>query len=177
MIYKKKIGDTTFVGHASKYFEKLYNDKKPHYAKAFYTQSMFSAPEKEPLILIGPGTGLAPFIGFVEEKKNILLYFGCRHKDKDYIMKDLLEDSKAKGIIKLRTAFSRDQEKKIYVQDLLKEDGDEIAQWVTEKNATIMVCGSIEMGKSIQGVINSILSKHAISIEKMGKRFQMELWG
>ena len=92
------------------------------------------------MILIGPSTGIAPFIGILEERKVNLLYFGCRHKDKDYIMKEFLEEQQAKGNVKLRMAFSREQEKKFYVQDLLNEDGKEIAKLVGKNNAYIMVC-------------------------------------
>jgi len=119
----------------------------------FVRRSQFRLPVKSqvPVVMIGPGTGLAPFRGFLQERGaargrgdttgQTLLYFGCRHKDKDYIYRDELEAWRDEGLITLRTAFSRDQESKVYVQHLLAEDAETIWDIIGKQKGHIYVCG------------------------------------
>merc|ERR1712198_822128 len=93
----------------------------------FVRRSQFRLPNRPgtPVIMIGPGTGLAPFRGFIQERAwqksqgkpvgPTLLYFGCRNKSQDYIYQDELEAWQTDGLLTLFTAFSRDQEQKRYV--------------------------------------------------------------
>lgn len=82
--------------------------------------------------MVGPGTGIAPFIGFMQQKQILLekgidrvpgqyiLYFGCRHENGDFIFKEEIQKQIKNGVLqKFYPAFSRDQNEKIYVQDLL----------------------------------------------------------
>lgn len=103
------------------------------------------------IIMIGPGTGIAPFRAFIHERLESkatganVLYFGCRHRTTDFLYRDELvpfliptrftisifirlaqERFECEGKIKLRTAFSRDQEQKVYVQHRIAEDADMI---------------------------------------------------
>jgi len=103
-----------------------------------------------PIVMIGPGTGLAPFRGFLRERMALkaqrrqlgpaMLFFGCRHPDQDFIYADELKEHTAAGIVDLHVAFSRHDGKKTYVQDLLKEQT--AALWpLIEQGAILYVCG------------------------------------
>ena len=103
-----------------------------------------------PVIMIGPGTGIAPFRGFLAERAALkaqgktlgaaMLFFGCRHPDQDFIYREELEAHAANGITDLHVAFSRQEKQKTYVQDLIRENWD--AVWdLIEKGARIYVCG------------------------------------
>jgi cytochrome P450 / NADPH-cytochrome P450 reductase len=103
-----------------------------------------------PIIMIGPGTGLAPFRGFLRERAALkaqgrtlgpaLLFFGCRHPDQDYIYADELKEQAAAGVVDLQVAFSRHDGKKTYVQDLLKEQAEKVSALI-EQGAIVYVCG------------------------------------
>lgn len=103
-----------------------------------------------PIVMIGPGTGLAPFRGFLRERMALkaqgrrlgpaMLFFGCRHPDQDFIYADELKEHAAAGIVDLHVAFSRHDGKKTYVQDLLKEQATTL--WpLIEQGAIVYVCG------------------------------------
>ena len=98
----------------------------------YVRRSQFRLPNRPatPVIMIGPGTGLAPFRGFIQERAwqksqgkpvgPTLLYFGCRNKSKDYIYQEELEAWEEDGVLTLFTAFSRDQAEKRYVTHCLR---------------------------------------------------------
>lgn len=103
-----------------------------------------------PIIMIGPGTGIAPFRGFLQQRDHLqqegaqlgqaLLFFGCRHPDHDYMYRDELEDFHERGIAEVHTAFSRHDGKKAYVQDLIAEQADTVWDMI-EAGARIYICG------------------------------------
>ncbi len=116
------------------------------------TKAGFRLPEDStlPVVMIGPGTGLAPFRGFLQERAAqkakgaalgpAMLFFGCRHSDQDYLYADELKAHAADGISELFTAFSRGDGPKTYVQDLVAAEKDRV--WaLIEAGATIYVCG------------------------------------
>ncbi|MCF6314618.1 MAG: flavodoxin domain-containing protein [Verrucomicrobiales bacterium] len=100
-----------------------------------------------PMIMVGPGTGIAPFIAFLQERQATQasgknwLFFGNPHSSTDFLYQEQLEDFQKEGILnQLSTAFSRDQEEKIYVQNRIVEEAPEIFQWL-EQGAHFYVCG------------------------------------
>ncbi|MEM7060531.1 MAG: cytochrome P450 [Pseudomonadota bacterium] len=116
------------------------------------TTDAFRLPEDPsvPVIMIGPGTGIAPFRGFLRERSHqksdgielgpAMLFFGCRHPDQDYLYREELEAFAAAGLIDFHTAFSRQGDRKVYVQDLIREQRD--AVWsLLDKGAHVFVCG------------------------------------
>jgi cytochrome P450 / NADPH-cytochrome P450 reductase len=122
------------------------------YAFVKDTKSAFRLPADPttPIVMIGPGTGLAPFRGFLQERAALkaagqpvgpaLLFFGCRHPQQDFIYEDELRAFEVQGVVKLVTAFSRLGEKKCYVQDELYARRDEV--WaLLEAGAVVYVCG------------------------------------
>uniref|UniRef100_A0A673MCT6 NADPH--hemoprotein reductase n=1 Tax=Sinocyclocheilus rhinocerous TaxID=307959 RepID=A0A673MCT6_9TELE len=120
----------------------------------YVRRSQFRLPFKpsNPIIMIGPGTGIAPFMGFIRERAwqkkqgkeagETILYFGCRHKNEDFLYQQELEEFERAGVLtQLNVAFSRDQEHKIYVQHLLKKNKEQLWKLIHSNNAHIYVCG------------------------------------
>lgn len=109
----------------------------------------FSVPSdpNAPMIMVGPGTGIAPFMAFLQERdataasgKN-WLFFGDQHHHCDFLYEQELTDYQASGLLnRIDTAFSRDQEQKVYVQDRMRDNGAEIWQWL-ENGGYFFVCG------------------------------------
>lgn len=130
-----------------------------------------------PLIMVGPGTGLAPFRGFIQERvfhghpgKNWLI-FGERSASSDFYYKEELLEWEEKGIIKLSTAFSRDQEHKIYVQHKMLESGKELFQWLLE-GAFFYVCGDLHhMAKDVDAALHKIVEEHGKLSDEEAKDF------
>jgi len=116
------------------------------------TKAGFRLPDDDgvPLIMIGPGTGLAPFRGFLQEraarKANgavlgpALLFFGCRHADQDFLYADELKAFAADGVVELHTAFSRGDGPKTYVQHLIAQQQDRVWNLIGQ-GAITYVCG------------------------------------
>ncbi|WP_270181102.1 bifunctional cytochrome P450/NADPH--P450 reductase [Alkalihalobacillus sp. CinArs1] len=116
-------------------------------------QSNFQLPEKPetPIVLIGPGTGVAPFRGFVQARREMKregatlgeahLYFGCRNPEHDFLYQDELKQAENEGLITLHTAFSRcpDQPKR-YVQHRLTENAPDILPLLKE-GGRLYICG------------------------------------
>ncbi len=129
---------------------------------------LFKLPDDQnkPIIMIGPGTGLAPFLSFIQERKYLKsggknwLFFGAQTKKNDFIYKDqILNFVEEKILNNLDTAFSRDQDKKIYVQDKIYERSDEFFQWL-KNGAIIYVCGDAQkMAKDVEITIIKLISK------------------
>ncbi len=142
------------------------------YAFVKDTKSAFRLPDDPltPIIMIGPGTGLAPFRGFLQEraalKKNgtaigeSLLFFGCRHPEQDFIYKDELKQFEQQGITRLMTAFSRvDAQNKCYVQDEIYTRRAEVWELI-EAGAVIYVCGDASrMAPDVRRTFAAIYSK------------------
>ncbi|XP_063154353.1 NADPH--cytochrome P450 reductase isoform X2 [Candoia aspera] len=120
----------------------------------YVRKSQFRLPFKSntPVLMVGPGTGIAPFIGFIQERgwlkqqgKDVgetVLYYGCRHEKEDYIYREeLAKFVKDGALTQLNVAFSRDQPEKIYVQHLLKKNKEHVWKLIHEGNGHIYVCG------------------------------------
>jgi NADPH-ferrihemoprotein reductase len=104
--------------------------------------------------MIGPGAGIAPFKGFVDEKAHLArsgeanpygemtLYFGCKGREWDNLYREEFVQYHADGIVKnFYTAFSREQNQKVYVQDLIGKNKEEMAKLLFESNANLYICG------------------------------------
>ncbi|MGN8163938.1 sulfite reductase subunit alpha [Pantoea sp. 22096] len=128
--------------------------------KAFRVPANNSAP----LIMVGPGTGIAPFRAFLQERqatgaqgKN-WLFFGDQHQEHDFIYQDELLAWRDNGLLtRLDLAFSRDQEKKIYVQSRMLEQGAELYAWLQE-GAYFYVCGDASrMAKDVDNALYEVV--------------------
>lgn len=118
-----------------------------------------------PVIMIGPGTGIAPFRGFLHERRATgatgrnWLFFGERNASTDYLYRDELEPMLTDGhLTRLDTAFSRDQERKIYVQDRMLEQAPAFWNWLQD-GASVYVCGEASrMAKDVHAALQSIVA-------------------
>lgn len=144
------VGDEQRFGVASHYLAHLEEgDKVPVFIDA---NDRFRLPEdsSKDVIMIGPGTGVAPFRAFLQERieseatgRN-WLFFGSRHLRSDFLYQTEWREALRNGDLQhLSVAFSRDQEHKIYVQDRIREQAKELWAWL-EKGAHIYVCGDAE---------------------------------
>ena len=131
--------------------------------------SHFHLPSDDsaPIIMIGPGTGIAPFRGFLQERtackaggKN-WLFFGERHAGEGFYYKDELTDFLEQGYLtRLDTAFSRDQPERIYVQDRMEEAGAEFWGWL-QAGAFVYVCGdAARMARDVDTALRRIVARH-----------------
>lgn len=130
----------------------------------FVRKSTFHLPlraKDRPIIMIGPGTGCAPFIGFLQrrrawQQKNFALgpaifFFGCRREKEDHIYKDLCEKAVEEGILSaVDVAYSRDGPAKVYVQHRIKERREEV--WsMLQQGANLYICGDAKhMAKDVE---------------------------
>ena len=118
------------------------------------------------ILMIGPGTGVAPFRGFVQERaetgaagRNWLL-FGAQHFNTGFLYQAEWQDALAKGELhRLDLAFSRDQADRIYVQQRLREAGRDVYDWL-QGGAHLYVCGAIAMGKDVHAALLDIVAAH-----------------
>ncbi len=136
----------------------------------FVSNKHFSIPQEQsvPVIMIGPGTGIAPFRSFLYERSVLKhsgknwLFFGDRNVKNDFLYQDELLQLQSEGVLThLSLAFSRDQEQKVYVQDRIKEHAVELYQWIQE-GAYIYVCGDAQhMAESVETALTNVISTQA----------------
>lgn len=119
-----------------------------------------------PMIMVGPGTGIAPFRAFLEERRAVgakgrnWLFFGDQHADTDFLYGDEIEGMLRDGTLaQLDTAFSRDQAEKVYVQQRMIECADELFAWL-EDGAHFYVCGdATRMAKDVDHALHQVIEQ------------------
>jgi sulfite reductase (NADPH) flavoprotein alpha-component len=140
----------------------------------------FGVPETPgtPLVMVGPGTGIAPFRAFLEERrargdagKNWLL-FGDQKRSLDFLYAEELTGMERDGFLtRLDLAFSRDQEEKVYVQDRMLANGPELFAWL-EQGAHFTVCGDAKrMAKDVDAALHRIVAKEGGMSEDKAKDY------
>ncbi|MGW3108884.1 molybdopterin-dependent oxidoreductase [Streptomyces sp. NPDC001100] len=120
-----------------------------------------------PMVMVGPGTGVAPFVGFLQERRALghaapnWLFFGEQHRATDFYYEEELAQLLDEGTLaRLDTAFSRDQRAKVYVQDRMREHGPELWHWLQE-GAHFYVCGDASrMAKDVDRALRDIAVAH-----------------
>lgn len=133
----------------------------------FPNTSKFRLPEdgNTPILMVGPGTGIAPFRAFLQERKAVgakgpnWLFFGSQHEHCNYFYREELDDLKRDGVLtRLDCAWSRDQTGKSYVQHKMLENAAEIWKWMDSKNAQFFVCGDARrMAKDVDAALRKII--------------------
>lgn len=136
----------------------------------------FHLPESgaKDIIMVGPGTGIAPFRSFIQERAvteatgRSWLFFGGQHAVSDFLYQDELEQYQKDGVLtRLETAFSRDTEKKVYVQHRMLENSKELFEWL-ETGAYFYICGDKQyMAKDVHNALISVIGKEGVmTLEK-----------
>ncbi|WP_369679576.1 diflavin oxidoreductase, partial [Burkholderia ubonensis] len=130
-----------------------------------------------PIVMVGPGTGIAPFRGFLHERQargargRNWLFFGEQHAQTDFYYRDELIAMRDNGFLtRLDLAFSRDQAEKVYVQDRMRERGAELFAWL-EEGAHFYVCGdAARMAKDVDAALKAVVAAHGgMSDDKAGE--------
>lgn len=160
-----------------------------------HSNNNFRLPEDPatPILMIGPGTGIAPFRAFLEHRKALgqkgenWLFFGEQRSATDFLYKDDLLRMQAEGVLtRMDTAFSRDQAQKIYVQDRMRENAKDLYAWL-ERGAYFYVCGDAErMAKDVETALLEIIGSESgggperaneyLAEMKKQKRYQRDVY-
>ena len=138
--------------------------------------------DETPVIMIGPGTGIAPFRAFVQERDvreatgNNWLFFGNQHFTDDFLYQTEWQDYLKSGLLtKMDVAFSRDQAEKIYVQDRLRENATELFAWL-EQGAHVYVCGDGDrMAKDVNEALIDIVAEQGKLARSEAEEYVAEL--
>lgn len=164
------IGKRRRLGVASTYFAER---TKPGERFRAYVQKAhgFALPADPatPIVMVGPGTGIAPFRAFLHERQATgapgrnWLFYGHQHAATDFFYKDELESMKAAGVLtRLSLAWSRDGAEKYYVQDRMREVGAELWRWLAE-GAHLYICGDAKrMAKDVEAALVEIVATHGV---------------
>jgi cytochrome P450/NADPH-cytochrome P450 reductase len=175
--------DRKFQGVASTYLARQEpGDKLRCFTRATNVNFHLPLDHTVPIIMVCAGTGLAPMRGFIQERATIkkarnatlgpaILYFGCRHHEKDFIYSEELKQWEAEGVVSVRPCFSKvgpNGAPKQYVADRMWEDREELADVFGKQNGKIFVCGSAgKLAKSTAEVCKKIwLGRHEGSSEE-----------
>lgn len=154
------------LGSASGYLAALAEgDHAPVYIEANDRFRLPADPARD-IIMVGPGTGVAPFRAFVQERAETgaagrnWLFFGSQHFNSGFLYQSEWQDALRRGELdRLDLAFSRDQAHKLYVQHRLRERGRQVYDWL-QSGAHLYVCGSIAMGKDVHAALQDIVAEH-----------------
>jgi sulfite reductase (NADPH) flavoprotein alpha-component len=136
----------------------------------------------KPIVMIGPGTGVAPFRAFLHERLATKapgrnwLFFGHQRHDCDFFYEDEFTGLKAAGVLtRLSLAWSRDGTQKFYVQDRMREVGAELWSWIAD-GAHIYVCGDAKrMAKDVEGALIEIVAQHGVRTTDQAIAFVADL--
>ncbi len=147
-----RTGSGMYKGIASNYLaERAPQEQIPVFVRTPESGFQLPADPQVPIVMVGPGTGVAPFRGFLQARAAMQqegqtlgeahLYFGCRNAA-DFLYREELEDYAAKGIVSLHTAFSRETEQcKTYVQHLMTQNAEQIMDVLHERGGMLYICG------------------------------------
>jgi len=159
-----------FKGVCSNYLADVVENGK---VRAFVRDSTFRLPSdaSKPIIMIGPGTGIAPMRALLQERshqkltQNLpvgdnILYFGCKKRDLDFIYFDELNAYEKEGTLtQMHLAFSRELKEKVYVQHLLAKNAEDTWKLLDEQGAYIYVCGGVKMGQDVSQALKKIVAQ------------------
>jgi sulfite reductase (NADPH) flavoprotein alpha-component len=151
----------------------------------FPNTSKFRLPEdgNTPIIMVGPGTGVAPFRAYLQERKAVgakgknWLFFGSQHRHCNYFYDDEFEQMKSDGFLtQLDLAWSRDAAEKSYVQHKMHENADKIWKWLDAEGAHFFVCGDARrMAKDVDAALRKIIQEHGGKTEDQTNEYVEKL--
>jgi sulfite reductase (NADPH) flavoprotein alpha-component len=167
---------STFLGGRVKPGDtiKVYVQKAQHFA--------LPANPNTPIIMVGPGTGVAPFRAFLQERLATRapggnwLYFGHQRSDYDFFYRDEFDAMRKSGHLhRLTLAWSRDGKEKIYVQNRMREDGRDLWEWIS-KGAHFYVCGdALRMAKDVERALIDVVAEHGKKTPEDAARYVADL--
>lgn len=168
------VGSTFLADRAQRLPIPIFLQRSPH----------FRPPEASdtPMIMVGPGTGIAPFRGFLQERRALghtganWLFFGDQHRSEHFYYRDELDGFLRDGSLRrLDLAFSRDQAKRIYVQHRMMEQGAQLWRWLCG-GAHLYVCGDASrMAKDVDSTLLAIAQKYGRLSGEQALEFRKEL--
>jgi NADPH-ferrihemoprotein reductase len=197
----KGINNSKRYGLTSNYYKRIYDsrdnktvEKQSISTRLIVRESSFKLPKNpsQPLIMICTGTGIAPFISFFQEFQHLMtdkgydcsninhnvLIFGSKNKQYDFIYEQEIGDYSKKSIIKqVFTAFSRDQESKFYVQDIINHKISEFENMIINQESIIYICGGVSMGAEVVNILEKHFTKEHLKKMEGENRLIKELWG
>jgi sulfite reductase (NADPH) flavoprotein alpha-component len=161
----------------------------------FVSHSHFALPEdtSKDVIMVGPGTGIAPFRAFMQDRVAMRstgrnwLFFGDQQREGDFLYEEEWNSYLVNGsLARLDTAWSRDQENKVYVQDKMRESGAEVWRWLS-RGAHFYVCGDAKhMAKDVDAALHDIVAQQGgmtpeqaaeyVKQLKKDKRYQRDVY-
>ncbi len=172
-----KVNDEHKFGLCSNYLAQLPVGSTFNYY--IHPNNRFRLPaEDKDIIMVGPGTGIAPFRSFLAERDATgasgrnWLFFGEQHFASDFLYQTEIQNWFETGVLsKVNVAFSRDQKEKIYVQHKMQQHGKELFEWL-ESGAYVYVCGAKEpMSVDVENTLIQIISEHGNMSEENAKEY------
>ncbi len=131
----------------------------------------FRLPEdnNQPIIMIGAGTGIAPYRAFLQHIRNTSgnhpawLFFGEKDPESDFLFQEELKEYLSNGVLhQLNVAFSRDRHQKKYVQDEIRRKSKEVYDWIQNRNAIVYICGNKRtMAKEVRNALKEVYAEHS----------------
>jgi sulfite reductase alpha subunit-like flavoprotein len=155
--------------------------------KVTKSTTLLSPDPAIPAIFVGPGTGVAPIRSFLQQRdhllsnggmkaKDNLCFFGCRNKGKDWLFASEWESMASQSKIDIHLATSRDQDKKIYVQDLIRQNGKKVWDILGLRGGYLYICGSSgKMPQAVREAVVQIVSEHGMKTEQEADEFVTQL--
>ncbi|MEU9808811.1 bifunctional nitrate reductase/sulfite reductase flavoprotein subunit alpha [Mycobacterium sp. NPDC050853] len=168
------VGSTFLADRAQRLPVPIFLQRSPHFRPPGTSDT--------PMIMIGPGTGIAPFRGFLQERRALghtgrnWLFFGDQHRAQNFYYREELDGFLRDGSLRrLDLAFSRDQDKRIYVQHRMLEQGAQLWQWLSE-GAHLYVCGDASrMAKDVDNTLLTIAQKYGRMSGEEALEFRKDL--
>eukprot|EP01052_Picozoa_sp_SAG31_P002404 SAG31_NODE_85_length_26982_cov_19.325485_4_plen_244_part_00 len=199
---KQSVSHRQYDGICTSWLARLDPNKSPTVQLYLRENAGFKLPPASkrtmlptPSIMIGPGTGLAPFRGFIQDRAAAgdagfdELFFGCRSVHEDYIYREELEAAAKPGgvLTHLHVAFSRDQQEKVYVQHLLRTERMRLWELIEKQSAAIYVCGDGQkMAADVNAALREMIAcegekspsevEEYITMLKSAGRYQQDVW-
>ncbi|CAM1317777.1 NDOR1 (predicted) [Pycnogonum litorale] len=188
--YKTKLKESR-RGLCSNWLASLHSDDRVP-VKVRTSNSFIFPTSDVPVIMVGPGTGVAPFRAFLQQRlvrgigKNYL-FFGCRNKDKDFYCSSEWQQMMDKGLLELFVAFSRDHDEKIYVQHRMQEFSSLIWKLINDRGAFFFIAGSSQRMPQdvtdelcniicVEGQMSKSEAENYLKELQTRKRFLMDTW-
>uniref|UniRef100_UPI00358EAED3 NADPH-dependent diflavin oxidoreductase 1 isoform X2 n=1 Tax=Myxine glutinosa TaxID=7769 RepID=UPI00358EAED3 len=180
-------------GLCSSWLASMDPTKDPVHIPLRLRSGSFSFPNgPTPIIMVGPGTGVVPFRAALQErqaqnKTENVLFFGCRNSLADFHFQREWEEAVNRGFLKIFTAFSRDQEQKVYVQHKLRENSKVIWELLSKKEACFYIAGNAhQMPNDVLDALRKVVenegglskdeARQVVSGLQDSKRLQQETW-